>query len=380
MTAPPPDSPNAGVAGLEPLLALARSRSFEDRRNLIQAVALLCDQQAPGRPLHPALGEIFLALAGQAEREIRRALAERLAAVDWAPPALINLLALDEIEIARPIIAASPVLKDADLLRILIEASLDHQIEVARRPGLGGAVADAVIDRGDPAVMTALAGNRTAELGGEALRRLVEHSRRIAGLRAPLVRHPRLTETLAREMLDWIGQALRQAIGERFEIDPDALSGEMDRAVEKVRNGWSAAPIANGRPDAAEQDEMERRLVVKLQAAGQLRPGFLVRAISEKRLGLFEHALAALGGFPLSAVRGAMRGESARPLYLACAAAGVDRAAFADLLAGVRALTGGQPAGEPRDWADPLSPETAAAAFRRLTAPLADAGIAANGV
>lgn len=374
--APPPDH----ASELEPLLALARSRSFEDRRRLIEAVSALCDQQTPGRPVHPALGQIFLALAGEAEREIRRALADCLAAADWAPPALINMLALDEIEIARPVIAASPLLGDADLLRILIEASLDHQIEVARRPGLGGAVADAVIDRGDPAVMIALAGNRSAEISGESLRRLVEHSRRIAGLRAPLVRHPRLTETLAREMLDWIGQALRQAIGERFDIDPDALAGEIDRAVEKVHSGWSAAPIANGRPDDAEQDEMERRLVVKLQSAGQLRGGFLVRAVSEKRLGLFEHALAALGGFPLSAVRGCLRADSARPLYLACAAAGVDRAAFADLLAGVRRLTGGLPHGEPRDWADPLTPETAAAAFRRMAAPLSDAGVAAGGV
>ncbi len=377
MTAAPPPDPSAE---LEPLLALARSRSFEDRRRLIEAVSALCDQQKPGRPAHHALGQIFLALAGEAEREIRRALADCLASADWAPPALINMLALDEIDIARPVIAASPLLGDADLLRILIEASLDHQIEVARRPGLGGAVADAVIDRGDPAVMIALAGNRSAELSVEGLRRLVEHSRRIAGLRAPLVRHPLLTETLARAMLDWIGQALRQAIGERFDIDPEALAGEIDRAVEKVRSGWSAAPIASGRPDAAEQDEMERRLVVKLQAAGQLRPGFLVRAVSEKRLGLFEHALAALGGFPLSAVRGALRAGSARPLYLACAAAGVDRAAFADLLAGVRRLTGGLLQGEPRDWADPLTPETAAAAFRRLAAPLADAGMAAGGV
>ena len=47
------------------------------------------------------------------------------------------MLALDEIEIARPIIAASPVLKDADLIRLLVEATIEHQIEVARRPNLG---------------------------------------------------------------------------------------------------------------------------------------------------------------------------------------------------------------------------------------------------
>ncbi|WP_245158184.1 MULTISPECIES: DUF2336 domain-containing protein [unclassified Brevundimonas] len=369
MTAAPPfETPE--MSDLEPLLALARSRSCDDRRALIDAVSTLCESQRPDRPIHPALAQIFLALAGQAEREIRRALAERLAHVHWAPPSLINMLALDEIEIARPVIAASPLLGDADLLRILIEASLDHQIEVARRPGLGGAVADAIIDQGDPAVMIALSGNRTAEIGAEGLRRLVEQSRRVAGLRAPLVRHPRLTESLAREMHRWIGQALQQAISDRFRIDPDALSSEIDEAVNKVMTGWSAAPIASRRPDEAEQDEMERRLVAKLKAAGQLRPGFVVRAAMERRLSLFEHALAGLGDLGLGPVRAAVRAAtSARPLYLACAAAGVDRAVFPDLLSAVRRMTGGFPRGEERDWADALSRETAAAAFRRLPPP-----------
>ena len=47
--------------------------------------------------------------------------------------ALITMLALDEIEIAAPVIAASPLLQDADLIRILLETTLEHQIAVARR-------------------------------------------------------------------------------------------------------------------------------------------------------------------------------------------------------------------------------------------------------
>ena len=42
---------------------------------------------------------------------------------------------------------------------------------------------------------------------------------------------------------------------------------------------------------------MERRLIAKLHAAGQLRPSYLLRALREQRLSLFEAALATLGGF-----------------------------------------------------------------------------------
>ena len=85
-----------------------------------------------------ALADIFIALTRSAERDIRQALAERLADADWAPAALIQMLAADEIEIARPMIAASPLLLDDDLLQLLVDCSIEHQIEVARRPDLGG--------------------------------------------------------------------------------------------------------------------------------------------------------------------------------------------------------------------------------------------------
>ena len=115
------------------LLELARNPSADSRERLLLGVVALCDARPPSGELSPVLGEIFLTLARQAERDVRKLLSERLALADWAPPALINVLALDEIEIARPVLAASPVLQDDDLLRVLVEATLEHQIEIARR-------------------------------------------------------------------------------------------------------------------------------------------------------------------------------------------------------------------------------------------------------
>ena len=321
------------------LIALARSRSTDDRQRLLLAVAALCDANPPGVELSPILSEIFMTLAHQAEREIRAVLADRLATAEWAPPALIHMLALDDIEIARPIIAASPLLKDDDLIRMLVEATLEHHIEVARRPHLSGRVADAVIDQAEPAALTALAGNRTAEISDESLRRLVDHSRRVAGLRAPLVRHPRLNEQLAGQLYQWVGQALRQSIGERFRIDETALAQAVDSAVASRTATWGAQ--TSPKPVDPIQSEMERRLVDKLKAAGQLRAGFVVRAVREDRRSLFEHALAALGDFPLDQVRMAMTADTPQPLYLACVAVGIDRMVFVSMLDSLRKMTGG---------------------------------------
>ncbi|WP_395650918.1 DUF2336 domain-containing protein [Brevundimonas sp.] len=344
------------------LLALAKSRTTDDRQRLLLGIAALCDATPTGAEVSPVLTEIFMTLARQAEHDIRKSLAESLAGADWAPLALVNMLALDEIEIARPIIASSPLLRDQDLLRILVEATIEHQIEVARRPALSGRVADAIIDAAEPATMTALASNRTAEISETGLHRLIEQSRRIAALRAPLTRHPRLNETLARELYSLVGVALRQAIGERFRVDDAALSNAIDGAVSSLRD---PVPVTT----LSEREEMERRLIDKLQSAGQLRAGFLIRAVREKRLTLFEHGLAALGGFTIAQVRAAVMRPTPEALFLACTAVGIDRAVFSAILEDIRKLTRGSP-GEAQgsSWtAMTLSPSAAAKAFRDMT-------------
>lgn len=349
------------------LIDLARSKTPDDRQRLLMGVIALCEAAPPETAMAPALSEIFLTLAAQAEREIRRELSERLAGASWAPTALINMLALDEIEIAAPVIAASPLLQDATLIRVLVETTLEHQIAVARRPNLSSGVVNAILDRGDAVTMTALASNRTAEIGEASMRRLVEHSQRIAGLRAPLTRHPRLSENLAHELYQWVGDALRQSIGERFRVDERLLNAAVHEATAAAAQNasWRALPITGRRTEDRERQEMERRLVDKLQSAGQLRPGILVRALREQRLSLFEQALGLLGGFSPAQVRAAIHSPTAEPLYLACVAVGVDKAVFPSLLVEMRKLTAGLPADG--GWsATPMNSASAARAFQQM--------------
>ncbi|MEY4556819.1 MAG: hypothetical protein RL093_1938 [Pseudomonadota bacterium] len=347
------------------LLALARISSTEARQRLLLGVVALCDASPPAGELSPVLSEIFLTLARQAEREVRKVLSEKLAHAEWAPAALVNVLALDEIEIARPILESSPILQDEDLLRVLIEASLEHQIAIARRPQISGRVADAVIDQAEPAVLMALTTNRTAEISAEGVRRLVEHSRRIAALRGPLTRHPLLTEALAEQLYQWVGTALRQSIAARFTVDEETLGAAVLDAVEGVLRPTSPEPDP---VDQGDRDEMERRLIDKLQSAGQLRAGLLIRAVREKRLSLFVHGLSALGGFAVGQVRTALSAPTPEALYYACAAVGIDRAVFPTLLVELRKLNESLPGdrGEAVWLRGALSQSSAARAFKVL--------------
>ena len=330
---------------IDSMLVLARSRAPGDRERLLLAMADLCNgAETLTGPSRTLVQDIFMDLVVEAERSIRQRLAEKLARAPWAPHALISILALDDIEIARPVIAQSPMLEDADLVRLLVEAALEHQIEIAQRPGIGAPVVSAILDQSQPAVMTALAANETAEVGPLHMRRMVIASRRIAGMRGALARHPRLTGDLAETLYGWVGETLRAAIAERFTIDRAKLAATLTETVAELMAG-PAEPVASptAADEAREQAEMERRLTAKLEAAGQLRPGYLLRALREGRRSLFEIALATLGGYQASDIAKIIACDRADLLALACAGVGLDRSVFPTILSLTQDLNHGHP-------------------------------------
>jgi uncharacterized protein (DUF2336 family) len=352
------------------LLRLARSKAPADRERLLMAVVDICAasdarEVKASKPIQDLLSSIFMALVVEAERDIRRRLAEKLAPAEWAPLALINVLALDDIDIARPVIAKSPVLRDGDLVRLLLEATLEHQVAIARRPRLGGPVIAAILDAAKPAVLTALAANDDVELSPDHLSRLIQAARKVATLRSPLARRKELTPDLARELYLWVGQSLRQALASDFRLDLDSLDEALAEAVREAHGGGSdeAGPIG------VETAESEGRLVGKLAAAGQLKPGYLMRALREGKLSRFVSALAMLGDFEIDHVHRAVDSERPELLAMACAAVGIDRSAFPTVLGLVWKLNAGRPGrgGDARSATAALptyTPATAAAAFR----------------
>jgi uncharacterized protein (DUF2336 family) len=286
---------------------------------------------------------------------------------------LINVLALDDIEIAAPIIAFSPVLQDHDLIRILVESTLDHQIAVARRGAISSSVVEAILQQEEPAVLTALASNDSADVSESGMLRLVESSRRVAALRAPLARHPRLSSDLAQKLYLWVGQCLRTAILERFRLDATELDAALADAV-LAAHASPPAPESRQKPARANEAENEQRLVAKLHDAGQLRPGFLLRMLRERKLGIFIAALAKLGGFQPDQVQRAIDSDRPELLALACVAVGIDRSVFPAILETVRELNAARPGGgadavrRASGAFGPFDPDIAAMAFRQATA------------
>jgi uncharacterized protein (DUF2336 family) len=351
-------------AQAQPLLTLARSRDPGDRERLLARLVDICE--ATSGAMAPTVAHeveaVFLALVAEAERDIRARLAERLARADWAPRRLIETLANDDIEVARPVIAASPLLQDSALIRLITEATLAHRVEVAQRPRISAAVVEAALDKAEPAVLTALASNSTAEITEPCMARMVEHAKTITAMGAPLSLHPRLSAQLATALYLWVGQSLRSAIVDRFDVDVAALDASLAASM-------SEAPA---RPRRIGPDASQIKLVEKLAAASQLKPGYLLRVLKEHQLGLFEAALAKLGSFHVEEIhRAVMSADRPELLALALASIGIDRSVFPTILEMVRQCNDGLPGGgtegarRAASAFGPFSSDIAASAFRQ---------------
>ena len=361
-------------------MSLAKSREMADRERLLIRLVDLCDGNSEELRLprvQALLSQVFFDLVFQAEYDLRLTLAEKLASADWAPSALINILSFDDIEIARPIIARSPILKDPDLVRILVEATLEHQVEVARRPQISPTVVEAIIKAAKPEVMTALVENETASVSQDHLFDLVHKAEAVAALHQPLSEHPGLNDELAGYLYAWVGDTLRKSLAAKFDLDTRALDRALAQSVDEAKAGKATGPRLQAMgPSETDEERSDRQLVTKLDMSGQLRPGFLVKALKDRRLSLFTAALATLGRFEARDVRKALDSNRPEILALACAAVGVDRTVFPSLLAQVRNLNNGLPGGgvegDKRAMAifTGASPSAATASFRRASAEI----------
>ena len=298
-----------------------------DRERLLLAMAELCASSRKVREpgVRERIGALFVQVLTGAEPEARRRFAERHAGADWTARALEAHLADDEPAVAQPVIAHGRALTEADLETVLARGSAEHRAAVARRPRLSPRLAEAVVDTHEPLALAALAGNAATDLPIPVLRRLLEHSRRIVALRAPLAWRADLPVDFARRLHSWVGEELRADLSARYDFDASA-----------------PAPVAE--PASDEPREAERRLVQKLEASGQLKPGYLLRTLREGRLSLFETALSALGGFQQAEVSRALQCHRPELLAFACAAVGIDRSVFPTVLELVQSLNGGLPA------------------------------------
>jgi uncharacterized protein (DUF2336 family) len=346
------------------LVDLARRDAPPERAELYDRVARLFE--AAGRTANDnergLLVEIMRVLSMQVDLNLRLGLAQRLADRPDVDHELILMLAHDEITVAAPIIARSPVLTEADLVEVIRLCSIDHRTAVACRPEITEPVSDALIDTAVPDVLRALAGNDSAAVSVHALERLADATRTDGKLLAMLLHRRGLPKQIAIRMYAWASAALRQHILQNFDIDPEVLDRELAQAVSNELTKTLEDPRTKRLTD----------LVEKLSLSGQLKVGFVLKALRDDQLDLFRLAFAKLADIEPEQMSRILAGSDLDAIALATRAIGIDRSVFPTV---VRKLHGqarldAVTAEERLALAATLAIDTPEDARRRLTAKL----------
>ena len=300
-------------------LAGSAVHSADGLKDVFLAVSTLFERQNAQFSLteRELATDILKRISKDVEMSIRIALAERLADSPDAPSELINLLADDRIEVARPVLARSPVLTESDLIRIVGGASTDHHMIVAQRPGLGEMVTAALARSDCEAVLIALLRNSGAKISHETFDALVARARALESLQGPLTERHDLPAQLAIRMYVWLSGALKSALIGRYPHIAQSLA----RTIEETSSGLQSGKSPTS-PDSA------KKLIDKLNASGQLKASFLIRVLQQGQMELFEQGFAALLKMEVEAMRKTLYNSGARPVALACRAAGIDRSVF----------------------------------------------------
>jgi uncharacterized protein (DUF2336 family) len=121
--------------------------------------------------------EVFKTLVAVIELKTRVRLARHLATSPDAPATLVRAFAFDEaIAVAAPVLSRSMALSESDLAASASTQSQGHLYAIAQRPTISEAITAILIDRGEPRVVHAVAGNAGARISDGSFCELVARS------------------------------------------------------------------------------------------------------------------------------------------------------------------------------------------------------------
>lgn len=299
------------------LLELARDKSGERRQLLAETIAdlfagkkrVLTDRE------RALMFDILHKMVNGAEMQVRRVIAEQVAKIADAPTGLIKFLANDEIEVAFPILRGSSVLEDADLIEVIRQRTLEHQLAIAIRERVSERVSDALVRTGDESVITTLLKNSGAEISYATMEYLVEESKRVDAFQEPMLRREDLDPKLVQRMYLWVSAALRQYIVENFDVDKNALDDLLEKSA---------------REQAADAGESKtEKLAEEIDKSGLGVAKMMIRALKDGEVFLFEALFRRLTGLRTTLVKRILFEPGGEGLAVACKAAGISADDFA---------------------------------------------------
>lgn len=267
--------------------------------------------------------DVLLGLMKQAEKDLKMALAERLAAMENVPLRMILTIANDEIQVAEPVLRQSPVLQDLDLLYIFQAKGLPHGRAIAAREGLSAAVIDMLAGTKDFEIAVTLCENDGISLTHRAFDIFADMTREHRALAKPLLSREDLPQDVAGQLYQFVSDELKADLQKRFGIGAAPVMAALDEITMEM--------ISTRTQKDQQQVDQLMAYAHNQQRRGELKLPGIVAALRRGQLSTFLAQFAVYTGLPADTVKAMMRQESGKGLAMACRAMDVPKADFVSL-------------------------------------------------
>lgn len=269
--------------------ALSKGATADERA---AAVAKICREVGRARLSdadRAAAQDILRIMASDAAELVRRALAVTLKSSPLVPRDVALRLARDVESIAVPILSASPVFTDADLVEIVRLGGPVRQMVIAKRPRVSRQVADAIVEHGDERAVTAACANDNADIVEATLQQVLRRFEKSERVLAAVAYRQTLPLSVTEKLITLVGEQLRdhliQVMAAPAELAVTIALGAQERAtVDLVDQAGRAADM--------------KAFVAHLNKHGRLTASLLLRGLAHGHMSFFEWAVAELASVP----------------------------------------------------------------------------------
>jgi uncharacterized protein (DUF2336 family) len=263
----------------------------------------------------PAHIEVFDAVLGgllpATDLPTRADLAERLAPLANAPPALVATLAHDsEVAVAGPVLQRSPLIDVTTLVEIARSRGQGHLLAIARRDRVAPAVTDVLVRRGERDVARTVAGNGGAMFSDAGYAEIVRRAGADGLLAVAVGRRDDLSPAHLRDIVAVSADVVRRRL---FQQAPASRRADIAKVMVEI---GAAAPLRDFTAAKA--------AVLALHGAAKLDAQALTQFARERKHEEVVATLAAMSGLPLAAVERILVGERRDSVLILGRALGLD--------------------------------------------------------
>jgi uncharacterized protein (DUF2336 family) len=235
--------------------------------------------------------DIFRLMAKDIEVKVRKSLSDSIKLAPNLPRDVAMAMANDIAEIALPVIEASTVLTDDDLMAIIDSKPAEYQVAVAARPVVSEKIADALVATDNEAVVTRLVSNDGAAIKEETLGKVLDKFGHLETVAAPMANRASLPVAAAERLVALVSEKVRDHLVTHHQLGEDVamdlIMSSRERATLSLLSGEDSAP-----------DVLE--LVDQLARNGRLQPTLVFRALCMGDMTFFEAALARRAGISVA--------------------------------------------------------------------------------